>query len=216
MDFCLALSCRWSRLKPYQKKWRRILTGRNERGVVILGYQPKLAEFVEPRADSPVQIVRSQHLYPVTETVGYVPTHEWGTGAPISAMVTENLIAAGAEGVVLLGGAAGLQNRGRPRRREDTDHHFRDRRTRSHPGVGVTERLHRDGPVAKDRRHRRAHSNVSASTGSASSRYASINSSAHDRMASFSLSIDSPPVGRSFIRRTTWSVTNRLHGMWPS
>ena len=76
---------------------------------VILGYQPKLTEFVEPRADSPVDIVRSQDLYPVTETVGYVPVHEWGTGAPISAMVTENCIAAGAEAVVLLGGAAGLQ-----------------------------------------------------------------------------------------------------------
>jgi uridine phosphorylase len=45
----------------------------------------------------------------VTETVGYVPVHEWGTGAPISAMVAENLIAAGAEAVILLGGAAGLQ-----------------------------------------------------------------------------------------------------------
>jgi uridine phosphorylase len=76
---------------------------------VVLGYQPKLTEFVEPRADSPVQIVRSQCLYPVTETVGYVPVHEWGTGAPISAMVTENVIAAGAEAVMLLGGAAGLQ-----------------------------------------------------------------------------------------------------------
>jgi uridine phosphorylase len=75
----------------------------------ILGYQPKLTEFVEQRADSPIQIVRSQSLYPVTETVGYVPVHEWGVGAPISAMVTENLIAAGAEAVVLLGGGAGLQ-----------------------------------------------------------------------------------------------------------
>jgi uridine phosphorylase len=75
----------------------------------ILGYQPKLTEFVEQRADPPVQIVRSQHLYPVTEAVGYVPVHEWGTGAPISAMVTENLIAAGAEVVILLGGGAGLQ-----------------------------------------------------------------------------------------------------------
>lgn len=76
---------------------------------VILGYQPKLTEAVERRADSPVQIVRSQHLYPVTETVGYVPVHKWGIGAPISATVTENLIAAGAEAVILLGGGAGLQ-----------------------------------------------------------------------------------------------------------
>lgn len=76
---------------------------------VVLGYQPKLTEFVEPRADAPIDIVRSQRLYPVTETVGYVPVHEWGTGAPISAMVTENVVAAGAEAVVLLGGGAGLQ-----------------------------------------------------------------------------------------------------------
>jgi uridine phosphorylase len=76
---------------------------------VVLGYQPKLTEYVERRADSPIQIVRSQELYPVTETVGYVPVHEWGVGAPISAMVTENLIAAGAEAIVLLGGGAGLQ-----------------------------------------------------------------------------------------------------------
>ena len=76
---------------------------------VILGYQPKLTEFVEQRAEPPVQIVRSQSLYPVTGTVGYVPVHEWGTGAPISAMAAENLIAAGAEAVILLGGAAGLQ-----------------------------------------------------------------------------------------------------------
>ncbi len=76
---------------------------------VILGYQPKLTEFVEGRADSRVEIARSQHLYPVTETVGYVPVHEWGVGAPVSGMVTENLIAAGAEAVVLLGGGAGLQ-----------------------------------------------------------------------------------------------------------
>ena len=76
---------------------------------VILGYQPKLTEFVERRADSPIDIVRSQQLYPVTETVGYVPVHEWGIGAPISGIVTENLIAAGAEAVTLLGGGAGLQ-----------------------------------------------------------------------------------------------------------
>ena len=36
---------------------------------VVLGYQPKLTESVEPRADSPVELVRSQLLYPVTETV---------------------------------------------------------------------------------------------------------------------------------------------------
>lgn len=76
---------------------------------VILGYQPKLTEVVEQRAESTVQIVRSQYLYRLTETVGYVPVHEWGIGAPISATVTENVIAAGAEAVILLGGGAGIQ-----------------------------------------------------------------------------------------------------------
>lgn len=76
---------------------------------VVLGFQPKLTEVVERRADSPIQIVRSQHLYPLTETVGYVPVHERGIGAPVAAEVTENVIAAGAEAVVLLGAGAGLQ-----------------------------------------------------------------------------------------------------------
>lgn len=76
---------------------------------VILGYQDKLTSVVERRADPPVDIVRSQYLYPLTEAVGYVPVHEWGIGAPVSATVTENVIAAGAEAVVLLGGGAGLQ-----------------------------------------------------------------------------------------------------------
>jgi uridine phosphorylase len=76
---------------------------------IILGYQNKLTEVVEDRADSQTHIVRSQYLYPLTETVGYVPVHEWGIGAPISATVTENVIAAGAKAVVLLGGGAGLQ-----------------------------------------------------------------------------------------------------------
>lgn len=76
---------------------------------VILGFQNKLTEAVEERATPSVQIVRSQQLYPVTETVGYVPVHKWGMGAPISATVTENVIAAGAEAVILLGGGAGLR-----------------------------------------------------------------------------------------------------------
>lgn len=76
---------------------------------IILGYQNKLTEVVAERAESQIQVVRSQYLYPLTETVGYVPVHKWGIGSPISATVTENVIAAGAEAVVLLGGGAGLQ-----------------------------------------------------------------------------------------------------------
>lgn len=76
---------------------------------VVLGFQNKLTEAVQERADPPIQLVRSQELYPVTETVGYVPVHKWGIGAPTAAIVTENVIAAGAEAVILLGGGAGLR-----------------------------------------------------------------------------------------------------------
>lgn len=76
---------------------------------VILGFQPKLTDVVERRAGTPVQIVRSQYLYPINDDVGYVPVHEWGIGAPVAATVTENVIAAGASAVVQLSGGAGLQ-----------------------------------------------------------------------------------------------------------
>ena len=76
---------------------------------IILGFQPKLTEVVENQADSHTQLVRSQYLYPLTESVGYVPVHEWGIGAPIAATVTENVIAAGADAVMVLGGGAGIQ-----------------------------------------------------------------------------------------------------------
>lgn len=76
---------------------------------VILGYQTELTEAVRERADSTVDIVRSQYLYRLSDAVGYVPVHEWGVGAPITAIVTENVVAAGATAVVMLGGCAGLQ-----------------------------------------------------------------------------------------------------------
>ena len=76
---------------------------------VILGYQDELTDVVRERANSTVDIVRSQYLYLVSDAVGYVPVHEWGIGAPVTATVTENLIAGGAEVVVMLGGCAALQ-----------------------------------------------------------------------------------------------------------
>ncbi|WP_224269909.1 nucleoside phosphorylase [Haloprofundus salinisoli] len=76
---------------------------------IILGYQTELTEIVRERTDSKVDIVRSQYLYRLSDAVGYVPVHEWGIGAPITATVTENVVAAGASTVVMLGGCAGLQ-----------------------------------------------------------------------------------------------------------
>lgn len=76
---------------------------------VILGYQSELTEAVRQRADPPIEIVRSQRLYPLTEAVGYVPVHESGIGAPVTATLTENVVAAGAEQVVMLGGCGALQ-----------------------------------------------------------------------------------------------------------
>jgi uridine phosphorylase len=76
---------------------------------VILGYQQELTDAVESQAREAVEIVRSQRLLPITETVGYVPVHEVGIGAPVTAIVTENLIAAGAEAVAMVGGGRCLQ-----------------------------------------------------------------------------------------------------------
>lgn len=76
---------------------------------IILGFQTELTEAVREQADERIEIVRSQYCLPISESVGYVPVHEWGIGAPIAATVTENVIAAGATAVVLLGGCACLQ-----------------------------------------------------------------------------------------------------------
>jgi uridine phosphorylase len=76
---------------------------------VILGYQSELTEAVQDRSDETVEIVRSQEIHLLTDAVGYIPVHESGVGAPVTATVTENAIAAGAEVVVMLGGCAGLQ-----------------------------------------------------------------------------------------------------------
>lgn len=76
---------------------------------IVLGYQEELTEAVRARAGDPVGIVGSQYCLPISEAVGYVPVHEWGVGAPITATVTENVVAAGATTVVMLGGCACLQ-----------------------------------------------------------------------------------------------------------
>lgn len=77
--------------------------------VVILGYQTELTEAVQDRTASQTTIVRGQQMDLISELVGYVPVHESGIGAPVTAIITENVIAAGAEVVVMLGGCAVLQ-----------------------------------------------------------------------------------------------------------
>jgi len=76
---------------------------------IVLGYQQELTDAVSSLAGPPVDIVRSQQLYPITDAVGYVPVHEAGIGAPVTAIVTENVVAAGAQAVVMLGGCGALQ-----------------------------------------------------------------------------------------------------------
>ena len=80
-----------------------------EQGEGLPDVPQAVIEAVEQRADSRIHIVRSQSLHELTERVGYVPVHEWGIGAPVAASVTENVIAAGVEAVILLGGGAGIQ-----------------------------------------------------------------------------------------------------------
>lgn len=76
---------------------------------IILGLQQELTDAIRADTGDPVPIVRSQRYYPLTDRVGYVPVHEWGIGAPVAATVTENVVAAGAEAVVLLSGCAALR-----------------------------------------------------------------------------------------------------------
>lgn len=76
---------------------------------IVLGFQETLTEAVRDAAGPPTDLVRSQRVFPLSDAVGYVPVHESGIGAPVSAIVTENAIAAGAEAVVMLGGCGALQ-----------------------------------------------------------------------------------------------------------
>jgi uridine phosphorylase len=76
---------------------------------VILGYQEELHAAVRSRASEPTTLVNSQRFYTLSETVGFIPVEEVGIGAPVTATVTENAIAAGAEVVIMLGGCASLQ-----------------------------------------------------------------------------------------------------------
>jgi len=76
---------------------------------VVLGYQSELTEAVRDRSDSRVEVVRGQRVDLLSDAVGYVAVHESGVGAPVTATVAENVIAAGAEAVAMLGGCAALQ-----------------------------------------------------------------------------------------------------------
>ena len=76
---------------------------------VVLGYQSELTEAVRERSDSRVEVVRGQGVDLLSDAVGYVAVHESGIGAPVTATVAENVIAAGAEAVAMLGGCAALQ-----------------------------------------------------------------------------------------------------------
>ncbi|MFC5973870.1 nucleoside phosphorylase [Halomarina salina] len=77
---------------------------------ILLGFQAHLTDHVEERAVETVDIVRSQRCLVLSDSVGYVPVHEVGIGAPVAAIVTENVVASGAQAVVYLGGGASLQS----------------------------------------------------------------------------------------------------------
>lgn len=74
---------------------------------VILGFQDVLYEEVADRADDAVNVVRGQSVHRLNDDVGFVG--DFGIGAPVTAIVTENLLAAGAEVVCILGGCGCLQ-----------------------------------------------------------------------------------------------------------
>lgn len=76
---------------------------------VVLGYQSELTDAVRERSDDHLEVVRGQRVDLLSEAVGYVAVHESGIGAPVTAIVAENVVAAGAEAVAMLGGGASLQ-----------------------------------------------------------------------------------------------------------
>lgn len=75
---------------------------------VVLTFQSELLEAVVPdRTGDPIPIVRDQMVHPLTDNVGVIGN--FGIGAPVTATVAENLIAAGADVLCIVGGAAALQ-----------------------------------------------------------------------------------------------------------
>ncbi|WP_049969196.1 nucleoside phosphorylase [Haladaptatus cibarius] len=74
---------------------------------VIFGFEDELFETVDERATDTVNYVRNQELQLLDENVGFVG--DFGIGPTVTAIVAENVIAAGAEVVCLLCGCASLQ-----------------------------------------------------------------------------------------------------------
>ncbi|WP_128476972.1 nucleoside phosphorylase [Halorussus pelagicus] len=74
---------------------------------VILGFEDVLYESVVERSDESVNLVRSQEVHLLNDDVGFIG--DFGIGAPVTATITENVIAAGAEVVCILGGCGCLQ-----------------------------------------------------------------------------------------------------------
>ncbi|WP_115864795.1 nucleoside phosphorylase [Halorussus litoreus] len=74
---------------------------------VVLGFQDVLHEEVLDRAEGSIPLVRSQEIHLLDDDVGFVGN--FGYGAPMTATVTENVIAAGSEVVCILGGCGCLQ-----------------------------------------------------------------------------------------------------------
>lgn len=74
---------------------------------VIVGFQKSLYDIATERAEKSVTLVRSQEVHLLNDDVGFIG--EFGIGAPITATITENLVAAGAEVVCILGGCGCLQ-----------------------------------------------------------------------------------------------------------
>jgi uridine phosphorylase len=74
---------------------------------VIIGFQDSLHQEIVDRADESINVVRSQTVHKLNDGVGFIG--DFGIGAPVTATITENVLAAGAEVVCILGGCACLQ-----------------------------------------------------------------------------------------------------------
>ncbi|EFW92967.1 purine or other phosphorylase family 1 [Haladaptatus paucihalophilus DX253] len=116
---------------------------------VIITYQRDFFEkILAERTGDPIPIVRDFEVHPIDETVGVVVG--FSIGAPATGTVAENLIAAGAEALCIVGGSGTLQRSIEPTdaiisdeaiRDEGVSYHYLPPEAEAEPSPELTERL---------------------------------------------------------------------------
>ncbi|MFH5797200.1 nucleoside phosphorylase [Haladaptatus sp. CMAA 1911] len=116
---------------------------------ILITYQRDFFErILAERADDPIPLVRDFEVHPIDETVGVVGG--FSIGAPATGTVAENLIAAGAEVLCIVGGCGTLQRSIEPTdaviadraiRDEGVSYHYLPPEANAEPSSKLTDRL---------------------------------------------------------------------------